>query len=177
MLPLWFLAAGCMAVRADLSGVAAFDPGEAAHPEGQVNVAAGISSGIVSVTAGVHTRESARGFEVNLVPQGCINGPIPPLKIAVGGCLGLTAIGGGSRNQKGSLLVGGPHGEAYVMIGLSRDLDFGEILDEMEDRPLYFLRVGARSGLDVRAVGPGITPYVGGFVGIEVWWIPEWFDL
>lgn len=166
------LTSGCIAARADLGSVAAFDLGQPAHPEGHANLDLGLSLGFVTVTTGLHTRPSAKGVEFNVVPQGCLTVPLVTTNFAFGGCLGVTALGAGTRERRATLLIGGTAMEAYIMTPFDRDLDW-ERAKKLDREALFFLRAGIRSGVDIRAGDQAfLTPYVGAFAGVEMWIAP-----
>ncbi len=161
---MWFLlwAAGCL-VRVDGGAIASFDTDEPAHPAAQVNVGVGVGHGPGQVTVNLQSEASERGGDVVLTPEGCLRHQPGP--IGVGGCVGVALIGGGTYRGAPSLRAVSPYGDLHATAQLA-ELNNGWVL----------LRAGARGGLDVRPVGPSPSPFVGGYLGLEFWFVPNFAE-
>jgi hypothetical protein len=159
---MWLIAllVGCV-VRVDGGAAASFDPGEPAHPQGQTNLGLGIGRGAGLYTLNLQTRPSARGMELALAPEVCLRDYSDGIDLGFGGCAGLTLIGGGKYEGRRTVLFGGPYADLHGLAQIA-ETNSGMIM----------LRLGARGGLDVRTLGPSPSPFVGGYLGVEIWFLP-----
>lgn len=156
------LASGCL-VRVDGGAVASFDPGEPARPTGQLNLGVGFGRGPGQVTVNLQSEVSERGGDVVVTPEGCLRHQ--PGLVGVGGCLGVALIGGGTYQGAPSLRAVSPYGDLHATAQLFESNSWWVLL-----------RTGARGGVDVRPIGPSPSPFVGGYLGLEFWFVPNFVD-